>query len=521
LSQRTEHIDRQVLSNNLQQNLEQIENLLGNSYDLVIRSFAVGGNNLQVAVLFISGLENNEAVENIISDLTIKFSPTSTDLKADSTSPSQIFQETQQKIIRNQELEPVDNLSLLFDQLFLGDTILLIDGINRGIICNTKQWELRSLEEPEAERVIRGPRDGFIEALPVNTSLLRRRIRTPNLWIESLEIGTVTKTKVAIAYIKGLAQEGLVNEVRTRLQEIEIDNVIESGVLEEMIEDTFFTPFPLMHRSERTDIAMSEILEGRVAILTDGTPFVLFAPTRLHDMLQGPDDYYEKFPVGSFIRLGRMLAFVLAIFLPAIYIATVNFHTELIPSTLLLGITAARQGVPFPVAMEVILMEIVFEMLREAGLRLPGMIGPAISIVGALILGEAAIQANLVSPAVVIVVAATGIASFVAPSFELNIATRIIRFCMIILGATLGLFGVQFGFILLTIHLCSLRSFGYPYLAPFAPLIIEDWKDSFIRAPWWWQKKRPHLEGGRDPVRTKRNKAQTPPSVLDDSDYDS
>ena len=463
-------------------------------------------------MLFISGLEDNQAVEKIVADLTIKFSET----RASHTTPRRIFQETHQKVIRNEEVEPVGDLSLLYDRLFLGDTILLFDGENRGIICNTKQWEVRSVEEPESERVIRGPRDGFVEALPVNTSLIRRRIRSPNLWIENMEIGTVTKTQVAFAYMKGLTQEGLIQEVRSRLQDINIDSVVESGVIGELIDDTYLTPFPLMHRTERTDIAMSELLEGRIVIFTDGSPFVLLVPTRLYDMMQGPDDYYEKFPIGSFIRLGRMLSFVISIFLPGIYVAVLNFHAELIPSTLLLSITSARQGVPFPAVLEVFIMELIFEMLREAGLRLPGMIGPAISIVGALILGEAAIMAGIVSPSVVIIVAATAIASFVTPAFDLSVATRIIRFGIIFLGATLGLIGIQFGFTLLTLHLCSLRSFGYPYFAPFGPMIVEDWKDTFIRLPWWAQKKRPHLEGGRDPERLKRKGAQKPPSGLED-----
>lgn len=507
-------MEGQQLSKSLQHNLEHFKNLLGNSYDLVIRRFSLGDgkDSLPAAVLFISGLEDNVAIEKIIADLTIRFSQ---GLKGQAPR-NQVLEAARYQVLRNEEIEPVQDLSLLFDRIFLGESILLIDGVDQGLTCNTKQWAVRSVEEPEAERVIRGPRDGFVEALHINTSLLRRRIRSPNLWMESMEIGTVTKTQVAFAYIKGLTQEGLVREVRSRLESIEIDGVIESGVIEELLEDTFLTPFPLLHRTERTDIAMSELLEGRIVIFTDGSPFVLIAPTRLESMLQGPDDYYEKFPVGSFIRLGRMVAFVMSIFLPGAYVAVVNYHPELLPSTLLLRITAARQGVPFPTAIEVFFMEAIFEMLREAGLRLPGMIGPAISIVGALILGDAAIRAGLVSPAVVVVVAATGIASFVTPSFSLSIAGRIIRFSLILVGAILGLFGVQFGFILLSLHLCSLRSFGYPYFAPFAPLIIEDWKDTLIRLPWWLQKKRPKLEGGRDPVRQKKRGAQTPHQGLED-----
>jgi len=516
LTQRSIHIEDMQLAKSLHDNLDQLKSLLGNSYDLVIRRFSIGDHGMTAAIIYISGLEDSKAIDKIIFDLTTLLPMAA----GDSTSPQRFYQEARNKVLRNEEVEPVQELSDLFDRLFLGDSILLFDGVGWGLICETKGWEVRNVEEPESERVIRGTRDGFVESLPVNTSLIRRRLRSPNLWIEKMEIGTVSKTQVAFAYLKGLAQEGLIKEVRTRLESIEIDGIIESGVIEELIEDTYLTPFPLLHRTERTDIAFSELLQGRVVIFTDGSSFALLVPTRLENMLQGPDDYFEKFPIGSFIRLGRMVSFIIAIFLPGIYVAAVNFHPELIPGTLLLRITAARQGVPFPAAIEVVLMEIVFELLREGGLRLPGMIGPAISIVGALILGDAAIRAGLVSPAVVIVVAATGIASFVAPAFSLGIAGRLIRFFMILFAATFGLFGLQLGFILLSLHLMSLRSFGYPYFAPYGPLILQDWKDTLVRLPWWLQKKRPKLEGGRDPDRLKRSRAQRPPRGLEDSEED-
>ncbi|MEW6230306.1 MAG: spore germination protein, partial [Bacillota bacterium] len=280
-----------------------------------------------------------------------------------------------------------------------------------------------------------------------------------------------------------------------------IDGVLESGYLEEYIEDTSFTLFPLMERTERPDRVAASLLEGRLAVFTEGTPFVLILPTQLSTLLQAPDDYYERLPIGSFIRVVRFIAFTMSVILPGFYVAVVSFHQELLPTVLLMRVTAFREGVPFPVVVEVLMMEFLFEVLREAGVRLPRAIGPAVSIVGALILGDAAIRAGLVSPAVVITVALTAIASFSAPVFSLAIAARLLRFIFIVLGGAFGLFGIQFGLLIMLTHLSALRSFGRPYLAPFAPLIARDLKDTLARVWWWRMTTRPKLDAFREPER--------------------
>lgn len=512
LQEREETIEELKIQKDLKKNIELMEDLLGHSYDLQVRYFVCGREKFPLAVLSIAGLSKNTIMESLIQELTIEI------LKLDIpiNNPKHLFSIATREILNNEMITTTDYLVSALDHLLVGETLFFIHGFNQTIICDTKSWPLRNVTEPESETVIRGPRDGFIESVITNTALIRRRIRSPNLWLEKIELGKITKTQVVISYIKGLASDDLIGEIRQRLKSIEIDGIFESGQIEELIEDTQYTIFPLIQRTERTDVAVSSLLEGRAVILTDGTPFVLVVPINFSDLLQAPDDYYEKFPIGFFIRALRHMAFLLSIFLPGSYVAIINFHHELLPTSLLLRITGTRQGIPFPVAMEVFIMEFLFEILREAGLRLPRMVGPAISIVGALILGDAAIRAGIVSPVVVIVIALTAIASFSTPVFSMSISGRLIRFIVIALGASFGLFGIQFSFLLLGIHLCSLRSFGYPYFAPIGPMIIEDWKDMVFRTPWYNMLERPKIMGGQDPKRQKKKDESRPPQGLDE-----
>lgn len=516
LKEREETLEEQVLYRDLEKNIDHIESLLGGSYDLQIRRFRSGVEKIPLAALSIAGLSDNKRLDSLMNDLTTEILKTKIPVK----NPEHLFQVATNQILKNEKVTTSNQLVTILDHLLTGETLFLIQGLKESIICDSKSWPNRNVAEPESETVIRGPRDGFIESVITNTALIRRRIRSPNLWMEGLEIGKITKTKIVIAYLKGLASEDLIGEIRKRLEGIEIDGIFESGQIEELIEDTPYTIFPLMQRTERTDVAISNILEGRALLLIDGTPFALVIPMNFTDMLQAPDDYYEKFPIGFFIRILRHIAYLLSIFLPGSYVAIINFHHELLPTSLLLRITSTRQGVPFPVAMEVFVMEFLFEILREAGLRLPRMIGPAISIVGALILGDAAIRAGIVSPAVVIVIALTAIASFSTPVFSMSIAGRLIRFFIIALGGIFGLFGIQFAFLLLGIHLCSLRSFGNPYFAPIGPMILDDWKDMVFRTPWYNMRRRPKIIAGQDPVRQKKREEFTPPQGLDDEGDD-
>ena len=295
-----------------------------------------------------------------------------------------------------------------------------------GLVVATPGWDRRSVEEPLGESVVRGPRDGFTETLLTNETLVRRRIRNPRLWFERMVLGEVTQTTVSIGYIKGIADEAMVEEVRQRLKRIKVDSILESGYLEEYIQDSPWAIFPQIIRTERPDIVAGNLLEGRIAVFTDNTPFVLVLPITLNQLLSSPEDYYERFPTGTLIRLLRFVSFLISLTLPAIYIAITTYHQELLPTDLILAIASARQGVPFPALVEALIMETVFEILREAGIRLPRVIGQAVSIVGALVIGDAAVSAGLVSPAMVIVVATTAIASFATPHFGVAISARVL-----------------------------------------------------------------------------------------------
>ena len=321
-----------------------------------------------------------------------------------------------------------------------------------------------------AEGGIRGSREGFIESLQVNTSLLRRIIKSPALKLQSMKIGKYTKTNVVVAYIDGLVDQTLIEEITNRLQRIEIDGILESGYIEEMIEDNPYSPFPQLLATERPDVACAHLLEGRAVILVEGTPFTLIAPISFFSLIQSHEDYYNRFMVGSLIRWLRYVFLGISLLLPSLYVAVLTFHQEMVPTALMLSVAASREAVPFPAIVEALIMEITFEALREAGVRLPKQIGSAVSIVGALVIGQASVQAGLVSAPMVIVVAITGIASFMIPRYATGIAIRMLRFPIILLAGTLGLLGIMMGIIAIVIHLCSLRSFGVPYLAPLAPL---------------------------------------------------
>ncbi len=481
----------------LEDNLEMLRAVVGPSTDVITRRLRVGRGQIPAALVHIKGFVDTLLLERIASTLTLGM----LESPVGSTSRHTIFSEFRDRLAQSTDVKEVDNFDDMWTNLTQGHAAVLFDGTAKALTLNTQGIATRQIEEPASETVIRGPREGFVESIETNVSMIRRRVRTPNLWIEQFTLGDLTRTQVAVMYIKGLASEELVQEVRQRIQRIKIDGILESGYIEEFIEDNPFSVFPTTFRTERPDRVASMLLEGRVAIFTQATPFVLVVPMNFFMLTQAPDDYYEKLPIGAFLRLLRVVGFWMSVVLPGFYVAAVTFHNELFPTDLLISISASKEGVPFPILFEVLVMELVFELLREAGIRLPRAIGPAISIVGALVLGDAAIRAGLVSPPVVIIVALTAIASFTVPTFSFGIAARLLRFAFIILGGAFGLFGIQFAFLGVIAYLTGLRSFGYPYFAPVGPLILSDFKDVFLRTWWWDMTRRPFLESLREPVR--------------------
>jgi len=496
ISQREEDYKKEKLSTNLEETLDQINSVAGSSFDLSINRYLAGPEEVPCAVVFFDGLVDSSLTEELSRIVKIDtFKTGVAGLKK-----NEIYHTVKDRLISG-EYQETDALEDLFAEISKGSTALIFDGTPRAVLVETPGWITRAMMEPDAEKSIRASREGFVENIKTNTSIIRRRIRSPNLWIENLQVGSLSRTEVAFAYIKGLAGEEMLEELRSRLERINIDAIQESGQLEEFIKDSPLSPFPTVLRTERPDRAVAAILEGRVVLFTNHTPFVLILPGDFNLYLQAPDDYNEIWPIGSFIRLIRFLSFLSSIFLPGLYVAVLTFHRELLPTPLLLTIQATREGIPFPVVGEMVIMDMVFEVLREAGLRLPTAIGPAISIVGALILGDAAIRAGLVSPGVVIIVAFTAVASFSNPAFNLAITGRMLRFFLTFLGAGFGFLGIQFGFLVLLVHMVSLRSFGHPMFAPFGPFVWQDMKDNIIRILTPMMVRRPKLLGYREPVR--------------------
>lgn len=472
---------------NLDKNLDNLKKMLDEPNDLVIREFTIHDSKHKCAVAYIDGMVDSDLVHNNI----MKSVQLITGRKPLPDAESKLFEEIYQEILSVTSIKEGTTLDDISNAILSGSTIFYLNGINKVIIMNTQGWETRSIEEPITETVIRGSREGFVENLRTNTVLIRRYIRDPNLRFRTYQVGRRSKKDLVVSYIDGIINPDIVKEVKRRLETIDMDDAPESGYIEEWIEDSFLSPFPQILNTERPDKVAAALLEGKVAILLDGTPFVLIAPATLGNTLQSPEDYYERWTIGTLLRALRYLAAFIAVFLPALYIALVSFHQGMIPSDLAFSIAATREGVPFPAFVEAMLMAVVMELLREAGTRLPTPIGQTIGIVGGLVIGEAAVSAGLVSPAMVIVIALNAIASFSLPSYSVAISFRILLFGLMLAAAIFGLYGIILCYIMLNIHLVNLKSFGVPYTTPFAPNFLGDWNDLVLRAPVTAIKRRP------------------------------
>ncbi|WP_223820901.1 spore germination protein [Bacillus sp. S3] len=483
----------EYLERSLTDNIQKIKELFGNSDDIILREIRIGqGDKIRVCIIFTDGLVDSQSTQNFIME-TLMIDFRTADVEKERRTGENLLPYLKESVLTVGDIQDIGDLTNLLDSLLNGKVILLFDGYTEGFAIEMKGGKERSVEEPTTETTIRGPREGFTENIRVNTALLRRKIRDHNLWIESRKIGKVSKTNLSIMYIKGIANEKIVKEVRKRLDRIKIDSVLESGYIEELIQDGIWTPFPTMYHSERPDAIAADLFEGRVAILVDGTPFVITVPVMFSQFLQSPEDYYNRADITTLLRILRYVGFIIALLAPSFYIAITTFHQEMLPTLLLITLAAQREGVPFPAFIEALAMEVSFEILREAGLRMPKAIGQAVSIVGTLVIGSAAVDAGFVSAAMVIVVAITAIASFIVSNYELSIAIRMLRFPFMAIAASFGLFGIIVGLIALVLHMCSLRSFGVPYMAPFGPFIKEDQKDAIFRFPRWAMGTRPRL----------------------------
>ncbi len=378
--------------------------------------------------------------------------------------------------------------------ILIGDAVVFVQGFAGALKIPDKGYPKMGVSESDEEKVVRGSNESFTESEKANTALIRKRIRNTGLKVKEFQVGVRSFTNVAIVYIEDLADPELVKETNRRLTEYDIDGVMDSGVMEQLAEEKWYSPFPQFQTTRRPDRAAMSVLEGKVVVLVDNSPVALLLPADVNSFLKTTDDYYNRFYMATFARLIRYASAFFALALPGLYLAVTNFHTQILPTPLLLSFWEARIGVPFPAVLEVILMELSFELLREAGVRLPGSMGNAIGIVGGLIIGQSAVEANLVSPIVVIVVAFTALCSFTIPNEEFAFSFRILKFLLIGLAAWLGFFGFLIGLFLVLIHMASLKSFNTPYLTPYVGAQLngyEDEKDGIVRFPLRMLWKRP------------------------------
>ncbi|URZ04565.1 spore germination protein [Clostridium felsineum] len=495
------------LSSNLTKNIDTLKNIMGLSSDIIYREFSFGSKmHFNAALIFLKGMTEKKTINETIMN-SFMYSDKINSLENNIS--NKILDILKDRLISVGDVKENDNINELIASCLSGNTIFLLDGSNKALIVETQGWKSRGIQEAKTDAVVRGPREAFCETLSTNMTLIRRKIKNPNLTFENMRIGKQTDTDICIVYLKGVVNQKLIDEVHTRLNRINTDSILESGYIEQFIEDEPFSIFPTVGNSEKPDIIAAKILEGRIAILIDGTPFVLTVPLLFLEGFQSSEDYYSRPFYASFIRLLRFISFSLSILAPVTYVVLSTFHQELIPTTLLFTMASSHEGVPFPAFLEALLMMIAFEILREAGIRLPRNVGQAVSIVGALVIGEAAVAAGLVGGIMVVVVALTAIASFVVPSY-IDV-TSILRLLLLFLGAFLGIYGVGIGILAILVHLVSLRSFGAPYLSPFAPVTPRDLKDTFVRFPLWSMITRPRVIGWNNLKRRKNgNKPEKP-----------
>ncbi len=496
------------LEKNLKKNIEHIKKVTGESSDVIIREFSIDQNKNTVGIIYVEGIADTETIRNnILSSLTFELKKAYPEFDY---SPSNLFKGIKNFILPDGDVKPIENFQELFDHVFSGDTIILLDGVSQGFYVATRKWQDRGVNEPSSEIVIRGPKDGFTETLRTNTALIRRRIKSPDLWFESMKVGRFTKTDIVIAYVNNIADEKRIDEVRKRLKRIDIDGILDSGQVEQLIEDEQQSIFPTIYSAERPDVTAAALLEGRIVIIVDGSPFVLIVPALFIHFLQSPEDYYQKGRYASLIRILRFFSLIIALLGPSLYIAFTTFHQEAIPLELLSSVISQQGGIPFPILVEALIMEISFEILREASARMPQSNGSAISTVGAIVIGQAAVVAGIVSPLMIIIVAITAITSLIVPSNKMANSIRASRFLFMIASAFFGIYGIIMGLIILLLHLSSIRSFGIPYLSPFAPFNPDEQKDGILKYPIWKIGKRPKLYNTKNINRQQDEKRAKP-----------
>lgn len=480
------------LSSSIDKNINILKEIFKNDDTLRLRKFQNQYSpSIICCIMFIDGMVDNQSVnENIIkpiTEATIEFSTLSS------------IDFLQNQIILSSQCEKTKDVLNIVNSIIEGNTVLLLEGSKDAIIIESKGWKIRSIQEPTVERVLRGPREGFTESLLVNLSLIRRKVKTNDLKFKFMTLGEITNTRLCICYIEGLVREEILSTLYDQLNAIKIDGVLSVKYIQEYIDKEPLSIFETANNTEKPDVVAARLLEGRVAIVLDGTPVVTTVPYLFIETFQSADDYYLNYYFASANRMLRLSGFFISISIPAVYLSLVTFHQEMIPTPLVMSVYASRLWVPLPTIFELVGMLILFEMLREAGSRMPSYIGQALSIVGALVLGTAAVDARFVSAPIVIVVGLSGITSLITPT--LGGATLVLKIIFVILSSILGLYGYVIGMGFLLLHLLKIKSFGIPFMTSLTTFNMQSLKDTSVRTPRWFMKYRPKYIGDKNPIR--------------------
>lgn len=469
------------IATNLAANLAAMKELFAKCEDIVFREFEAAEGQGRLFLVYVDNMIATTSIEDAILTNIMN--------RCETGEAQERLEGLMENVIANRDIKRVYSIEEAAEGVMVGDTLIFMEGSPFALQASTRGYPNRGVSEVKTEVVVQGPKDAFTELLAFNLVLIRRRIRDTRLKVERAQAGKRGKTDLAVMYLEDLVRPEILRQVKRQISSLRLSAVLDSGYLEQFLEKRKFSPFPQIQMTERPDKAAAALMEGRIVVVVDNTPFVLLLPVTLNLFFQAAEDYYDRWEIMSLIRCMRYVAAILAVALPGLYIALTVFHPQLLPTSLALKIAETRQSIPFSVVWEVVLMELAFELLREAGIRLPSPISSTIGIVGGLIIGSAAVDAGLVSPAVVIVSALTGICTFVIPNISVVSGLRLSKYVVIALSATLGLFGFWTGLLLLLVHLAGLSSYGIPYLYPFCSASVnqyQDLKDSLLRLPLPW-----------------------------------
>ena len=504
------------LSSDLDSNIKHIEMLFSDCGDIVKREVTIDDEkNLRIYGVYTDGLINRDILENYLLSRVFEYKNLNGEIDTDTYSPSKMVM---QHFSATFDVKEVDKMDDMVKAVLSGDSAVFVEGSSKGLVIATRSWPARGVSEPSTENVVRGPREAFTETIRFNTVLVRRRIRDTKLKFKMISYGTRSRTDIALVYVEDIVKPELVKEIEERLDKYVIDAVFDSGYIEQLIEDSWKSPFPQTQATERPDKFAASLLEGKVGILVDTSPFGIIVPATLNAFYQASEDYYQRWQIMSFTRILRYIVSFFSFTLPGLYIATLNFQPAILPTPFAISIAASREGITFSTVTEIIVMEVIFELFREAGIRAPGAIGHVIALVGGLVIGQAAVDANIISPMIIIIIAFTAICTFAIPDYSLASAFRLVRYLFIALSAALGLYGFLIAMLIVLTHLSSLESFKIPYLAPYNISDqngARDLKDTILRFPTFMQTTRPifarQLQRTRLRLRSKENVTDVAP----------